>query len=121
MAIQYNQFSSFARAASQVANRLNHVVSESSSGQAAFVSAASRCALRNVSAIHSSATPRCQPNGQTPTASSSSLLDFDQLTQPYSDMPTKNTCSADCIGSSRNPAASAAAAELTAPETQHRR
>jgi hypothetical protein len=35
--IQYNQFSRRARAASQVASRLNQVVSESSSGQGRHV------------------------------------------------------------------------------------
>ena len=58
-----------------------------------------------------------RPTGNSPVArccaSSSS--------QPYTDMPTKKTCSPDCMGSPLQPATTAHEAELTAPAIQHNR
>ena len=47
-------------------------------------------------------------SGQMPTGNSPCVALRVQLSQPYTDMPTKNTCSADCIGSPRSPASTAA-------------
>src|SRR5213592_964197 len=99
IAIQYSQFSSRARVCNHVASRLNQVVNESSNGQAASVSRARKWALTSDSAVNAIAERRWRECGQRPTGNSPSTELRVQLHQPYTDMPTKNTCNPACIGS----------------------